>query len=337
MKILVIRFSSIGDIVLTTPVVRAIRQQTGAQVHYLTKKHYAGILSENPYIDKLHLLEPDDSNFKQLVADIKAEGYDHIVDLHKNLRTLKLRYYLPMARYHSFDKLTLERFLFVRFKRPMPQIHIVDRYLQAVRPLGVVADKGGLDYFIPPKDEVELDWLPEPFREKYVAYVIGGQHATKKLPFERMVQLCDQIQHPIVLLGGPEDAAEGERLAAFFNREQGDPSYAEGLRQLGKDKLVFNACGKFNLNQSASLIRQSYAVFSHDTGLMHVAAAFKKQVFAIFGSTSSKLGFYPYRTKFVLFENNRLSCRPCSTQGLAACPKGHFKCMRELEFDFWLP
>lgn len=334
-KILIIRFSSIGDIVLTTPVIRTLKTQLDdVEVHYCTKKGYKSILQENPYIDKLYLL---DGELSELVDKLKQENYDYVIDLHKNLRTMIIKRKLGVKSY-AFDKLNWQKWLYVNFKMDvMPNQHIVDRYMETVKPLGVKSDALGLDYFIPEKDEVELNWLPDVFENKYVVYGIGGQHATKKLPFEKMVELCDKIQQPILLLGGPEDKEDGEKLVEFFNQDKGDPSFNEGLDKLKKNKFIFNGCGKFNINQSASLIRQSYAVFTHDTGVMHIAAAFKKQIFSIWGNTTPQLGFYPYRTKFTIFENNTLKCRPCSKIGHKKCPKGHFKCMTEQVFDFYLP
>ncbi|GAA4831504.1 glycosyltransferase family 9 protein [Algivirga pacifica] len=333
-KILILRFSSIGDIVLTTPVVRALKTQLEAEVHYVTKASYKGLLEHNPYIDKVHCLE---GSLNTLVKALKEEHFDYIIDLHHNLRTRIIKWRLDVRSF-SFDKINLEKWLYVNLKVDrMPNVHIVDRYMDTAAPLGIKADNLGLDYFIPEKDEVEMEWLPEAFREKFVVYGIGGQHNTKKLPLDKMIELCDKIHHPIVLLGGPEDKETGDELMDFFSPEKGDPSFNEGLEKLKKNKLIFNGCGKFNLNQSASLIKQSYAVFTHDTGVMHIAAAFKKRIFSIWGNTTPKLGMYPYRTQFTIFERNDLSCRPCSKIGYDKCPKGHFKCMKEQEFDFYLP
>lgn len=335
MKILILRFSSIGDIVLTTPVVRTLKTQlSGVTLHYATKAQYAGLLSANPYIDQVHLLH---DSLGDLIGRLKAEKFDIVIDLHHNLRTRRIRWALG-TRSHAFDKLNVEKWLYVNLKiNRMPNVHIVDRYMATVAPLGVQMDEGGLDYFIPEKDEVELDWLPETHRRQYVAFAIGGQHATKQLPVERMIELCDRINKPVILLGGPEDRANGEKIEAFFRQRSENSGYEEGLRELNKKTVIFNGCGKFNLHQSASLVRQAYVVFTHDTGLMHIAAAFGKRVYSIWGNTTPLLGMYPYRTPFTVLENNRLSCRPCSKIGYDRCPKGHFKCMKEIVFDFYLP
>lgn len=334
-KILIMRFSSIGDIVLTTPVIRNLKQQLPeTEVHYCTKKAYASILTENPFIDKLHLLE---DHIGTLIDQLRAEKFDFVVDLHNNLRSHRIRKTLGVNG-NGFKKLNKEKWLLVNLKIDrLPNRHIVDRYMDTVAGLGVKNLSQKLDYFIPDKDEVENDWLPEAFRKEYYAVVIGAKFATKRLPVERLIELCDRINKPIVLLGGPEDRETGEEIEAFFVRPKGNEKTEEKLMDLNKKAIVFNACGKFNLNQSACLIRDSKAVFTHDTGLMHIAAAFEKQVFSIWGNTVPKFGMYPYGTRFSVFENNNLKCRPCSKIGFSKCPKGHFKCMKEVVFDFYLP
>ena len=335
MKILVIRFSSIGDIVLTTPVVRVLKTQLeNVQVHYATKIQFKSIFEENPYIDKVHFLNKDLAGF---IRELRSEKFDFIVDLHNNLRTRIIKTAL-LTKATGFDKLNIEKWLLVNFKiNKLPNVHIVDRYLKAVDVLGVKNDSLGLDYFIPEKDVVPLEWIPKTHQNGYVAYAIGAQHATKKLPLERMIELCDKINRPIVLLGGKEDAAVGEQICAFFEKTTSSSEYEAGLKELNKKSIIYNACGKYNLNQSASLVKQAKYVFTHDTGLMHIAAAFKKEIFSIWGNTIPEFGMYPYRTKFTVLENNKLNCRPCSKIGHHACPKKHFKCMREIVFDFYLP
>jgi len=314
-KFLILRFSSIGDIVLTTPVVRCLKQQyPEAEVHYFTKIQYRTLLEENPYIDRAWYL---DGNLGELIPQLRREKFSYIIDLHNNLRTLRIKLALGVRSY-SFPKLNTQKWLLTNLKfNVMPLVHIVDRYMATVAPLGVTNDDRGLDYFVPYRDEVERDWLPTTHRAGFVAYAIGGQHATKRLPVARMIELCGKINYPTILLGGEEDFEAGEEVRLALG-----------------DALIFNACGKCNLNQSASLVRQSEFVFAHDTGLMHVAAAFKKKVYSIWGNTTPLFGMYPYQTPYVVLENNNLTCRPCSKIGYAKCPKGHFKCMKELSFNF---
>ncbi|AKD03336.1 glycosyltransferase family 9 protein [Pontibacter korlensis] len=316
-KILILRFSSIGDIVLTTPVIRCIKQQVpGAEVHYCTKKAFHSIVANNPHVDKVHVLG---DSLRELVRVLKAENFDYVVDLHNNLRTriIKARLGKPSR---SFNKLNYEKWLMVNFKRNrLPDVHIVQRYLDAAAALGVKDDGGGLDYFIPGQDQVDVNTLPVGFQNGYAAFAIGAQHFTKRLPTPRIIELCERLQQPVILLGGKEDAATGEEIAAHF---------AENPQAT----IIYNACGKYNLNGSASLVKQAEKVVSHDTGLMHIAAAFRKDIISVWGNTIPEFGMYPFRTKYKVLEVHGLSCRPCSKIGYSKCPKGHFKCMWDIPF-----
>jgi ADP-heptose:LPS heptosyltransferase len=321
-KILILRFSSIGDIVLTTPVIRCIKQQVpGAEVHYCTKQGFRSILENNPYVDKLHLLG---DNLKELVQQLKAENFDYVVDLHNNLRTRIINARLGKPS-KSFNKLNYEKWLMVNFKiNRLPNVHIVQRYLDAAAALGIKDDGAGLDYFIPANEEVDLQTLPQPFQQGYAAFAIGAQHYTKRLPTERIIELCDKLQQPVILLGGKEDAATGDEITSYFqNRTTKNETRT----------TILNACGKYSLNGSASLVRQAAKVVSHDTGLMHIAAAFRKDIISVWGNTIPEFGMYPFRTKYKVLEVNGLSCRPCSKIGYSKCPKGHFKCMRDIDFS----
>lgn len=334
-RILILRFSSIGDIVLTTPVIRCLKQQLNATIHFATKKQYRFLVADNPYIDHFHLLE---GSHKDYVKQLKKEQFDYIIDLHSNTRTRLIKWALK-GKSFTFNKLNWQKLLLVKLHiNKLPKTHIVDRYIETVIPLGIENDEKGLDYFIPHKDEVEPHWLPEPYQNDFVAFAIGGQHATKQLPINKIIELCDRINRPIILLGGKADLKLGDEVANFFSSDATSNSTEDTLRnELNKRTIVFNGCGKFNLNQSASIVKQASYVFTHDTGMMHIAAAFKKDVFSIWGNTVPEFGMYPYQTRFTIFEVPNLSCRPCSKIGFKKCPKGHFKCMNNQKFDFYLP
>lgn len=317
-KVLIIRFSSIGDIVLTTPVIRCIKKQLpGAEVHYLTKFGFRGILASNPYVDKLHLLK---DKLDDLLPQLVQEEFDYIVDLHHNVRTLKVKQALKKSEAFSFNKLNFKKWLLTAFKvNLLPEVHIVDRYMETVRRLGIINDGLGLDYFIPEEDVVPDNDIPMSHAYGYIGIVIGAALSTKKLPIEKLKELCSKIEFPIMLLGGPEDKAAGDEIAAI-----------DTIR-------IYNSCGKFTLNESADLVRRSKMIISHDTGLMHIAAAFKKQIISIWGNTVPQFGMGPYYGLATqpndVFEVNGLWCRPCSKIGYAKCPLGHFKCMNKQDIE----
>ena len=311
MKFLIIRFSSIGDIVLTTPVIRCLRKKyPGAEIYFLTKKRFAGIVESNPYINQVFSLKND---IKETIDSLEEEKFDYVIDLHNNLRTFRIRKALKGVPFYSFNKLNTRKWIYTNFKiNLMPAKHIVDRYLKTVEKLGVVNDGLGLDYFIPEKDKVKDSDIPFSHSQGYLAIVIGAAHFTKKLPVDKLKKLCEEIKYPIILLGGNEDFYHGLDIS------QVDPV------------KIYNACGKFSLNESADIIRKSNMVISHDTGLMHIAAAFKKNILSVWGNTVPSFGMYPYNTSYEVFQVNKLWCRPCSKIGFDKCPLGHFKCMREI-------
>jgi ADP-heptose:LPS heptosyltransferase len=323
MKVLIIRFSSIGDIVLTTPIIRCIKQQKfNVEIHYLTKKVFEPILRANPYVTKVHLME---DNLSQVIKHLKEIGFDYVVDLHKNIRTARVKKELRVKSF-SFDKLNVQKWIYVNLKvNLMPDRSIVERYFEALKPIGVHNDGQGLDYFIPEEDKTEHKDIPMSHWAGYVGFVIGGSFATKKLPIDQWKEICQRTPIPIILLGGQEDRDEADEIAAI------DPI------------KIYNSCGKFNINESADLVKNAKLIVSNDTGLMHVAAAYKKPIVSLWGNTTPEMGMFPYygfnnlKTNVsldsLLIENKKLSCRPCSKIGYNTCPKKHFKCMNMLKFN----
>lgn len=321
-KILVIRFSSIGDIVLASPVFRCIKKKLpDAQIHFVTKKSFQLVTASNPYIDQFFYL---DNNLPSLIEELKKEEYDCVIDLHKNFRSYKIKKALKKKSY-TIRKLSVEKFLLTKLNiNVMPGIHITQRSLDTVAPLGIKDDGLGLDYFIPQKDVVPETEIPHSHLAGFIAVVIGASFNTKKLPIHKLQELCKKITFPIILLGGKEDAAAGEAIASIDNIK------------------VYNACGKFNLNESADLIRQSTLVISHDTGLQYIACAFKKPVIALWGATTPALDVEPYYGKVFMdaqqepiYENIylHLGCQPCSKYGSVTCPLEHFNCMEKQDIN----
>ena len=317
-KILIIRFSSIGDIVLTTPVIRCLKEQLPeVEIQYLTKKQYLPILQSNPYIKKIHLFK---NNFQELIPKLKTEQFDHIIDLHKNFRSHYIRFRLGRPA-TSFPKLNLQKWMITTFHIDhLPRIHIVDRYFRAVEKFGVNNDGKGLDYFLLDSERVEI---PQDFPDlspHYIAIAIGAKHLTKLFPVHKVAALCDQLPLPVILLGGKEDMARGEAIRGQSSAR------------------VVNACGLLPLNGSASVIAQATAVITNDTGLMHIASALKKPVVSIWGNTIPAFGMYPYLPEGLkhlstIIEVPELRCRPCSKLGYRECPKGHFDCMEKIDLE----
>lgn len=312
-KILIIRFSSIGDIILCSPIFRTIKTQLGAEVHWLTKKKFKFIHEFNPYIDKIH---PLDDNFTELATELKKENYDLVVDLHKNLRSLRFIRRIK-APHLSFNKINIQKWLLVNFqfdsiKEPR---HLVNRYFHSLMKIGIENDNLGLEYHYGQK-------TVNPIQEKkYIVYGIGGTYNTKKMPPEQIVYHFGNLPCTLVLLGGKTEV----EAAAFIKDHLGDNCIN-----------MVNIC---NLHTSAKIIEDSIFVISHDTATMHIAAAFKKPILSIWGATSPSLGMDPYLPeemthKSIFLENKSLKCHPCSKLGSENCPKGHFKCLNDLPGDY---
>lgn len=301
MKVLVIRLSAIGDIVLTSVVLRCIKtQRADCSLHYLTKPAHAHLLAHCPYVDKVHLF---DGSLRSTLSNLRKEHFDYVLDLHNNLRSAFWRIGLGC---HSsvLRKRDATKWLLTAFHLPVQVSHVAMRYLAAAAPLGVTDDGHGLQFFLPPK--------PSPFsipNQPYVALVFGAQHFTKRIPPEGVRQICLHLSMPVVLLGDKGDAA----IIAQAGLEWPDN--------------VDNRCGLTTFEQSARLVAHASAVITSDTGLMHVAAAFGRPVVAVWGSTAPQLGFEPFRTEHVSVQVPDLRCRPCSKLGHDRCPRGHFKCM----------
>lgn len=282
-----------------------------AEVHYLTKKRNADLLIANPYIDKIQLL---DDSLTETITRLKAEKYDFIIDLHHNLRSLRVKVGLQTKSF-SFDKLNINKFLLTNFKiKIMPDGHIVDRNMATLQHFNITNDGKGLDHFIPPTDEIVMDELPEKYRNGYIALVLAGTYATKKVPVEKYRSLISEGNYPFILLGGKN---EHEHASDILEWNTGN---------------VLDFTGKLRINQSASLVKNARLVISNDTGLMHIAAAYHKKILSMWGNTVPEFGMSPYMPGegSEIMEIKDLTCRPCSKLGYKECPKKHFRCMNDL-------
>lgn len=320
MKFLLIRFSSIGDIVLTTPVIRCLKKQVpDAEVHFLTKQSFLPVVQHNPYIDKLKVLA---QSWELMIEELQVEKYDYIIDLHHNVKTLRLKKALNVKSY-SFYKLNIQKYIYTSLKiNVLPKVHIVDRYLDTLKAFDVKNDGAGLDYFIASSEETTKRDIPASHYAGYIACVIGAAHGTKRWPVHKWKEFCERMDHPLILLGGKEDMANGNEIASV------DPV------------KVYNACGRFSINESADLVKKAKLVITNDTGLMHIAAAWKRPIISLWGNTVPSFGMYPYygdnflsnqkKQPYAILQVNKLWCRPCSKIGYKKCPLGHFKCMENI-------
>ncbi|MEL6194227.1 MAG: glycosyltransferase family 9 protein [Bacteroidota bacterium] len=310
-KVLFIRFSSIGDIVLTSPVVRSLAtEEPETSIHYLTKPAFASILQTNPHISKVHTLKP---KLIDSIQELKGEKFDLILDLHHNLRTSIVKTFLGVKSY-SFPKGNWEKYQMVKWKkRDIALPHVVDRYAEVLKPVGVSLDEKGLDFFVSQEEkEKAQDFLQENgflAHESFVAIVIGAKHVTKRWPNAQIIKLIKEIQQPVILIGGKGEMKDAEEILNAV------------------DGPILSAVGRTNLQVSAALLEKAQVVVTPDTGMMHIAAALQKPIVSIWGNTVPEFGMFPYKTQHEFLEVKNLECRPCSKIGFDRCPKGHFRCM----------
>jgi ADP-heptose:LPS heptosyltransferase len=296
--------------VLTTPVVRCLKKQLGAEIHYLCKENFKSIMETNPNVDVVWSFKKDIS---EVLKQLKSEKFDFILDLHHNLRTFRLKAGLRRPS-KSYPKINLEKWLMVNFKwNRLPDTHVVDRYFEVASPLGIENDGKGLDYFLP--DDIEQTDNESKIVD-FLCVNIGAAHFTKQMPTETAIKICNKSPIPVVLIGGK---AEEEKADIIRKAVEG---------------IVMNKCGRLSLHESAYWIKNCQLLITADTGMMHIGAAFKKPMMVLWGNTIQSFGMSSYygndENQATHFEVEGLSCRPCSKIGFDACPKGHFKCMNDI-------
>ncbi|NNE14259.1 MAG: glycosyltransferase family 9 protein [Saprospiraceae bacterium] len=311
-KVLIIRFNSIGDLVLTTPVIDAL-YDNDFEIHYLVKEVFSSILIPNPKVKKVWTL---DDNLSAVVKDLKKQNFNFVIDLHNNFRSKKVASALKVKKY-TFYKPRIKYWLMTKLGiKSKSEGHIVDRFLKVISPIIKTIEKPKVSFhFSNELNSSDLKKLPEAF----VAVVVGTAFKTKTIPVEKLINVIDQIDSKFVLIGGPDDVELGKTIENQVT------------------KPLTNLVGQLSINDSARVIEKSDLVLTGDTGMMHISAAMDKKIVAVFGSTHPVLGYSPYsnddQNRSAIIQNESLNCRPCTKQGRHSCPKGHFKCMRELSID----
>ncbi len=343
-KTLLLRLSSIGDIVLSTPLVRNLRKTfPEMQVDFLVKSQYAELVRYNPYLSGIIEFDPG-GGLRELSGvgrRIRDERYDLVIDLHGNIRSVYLRSFCHADRVLKIDKRKFARWMLVRFKKNFYNgiVSVADRYFEPLAELGVGNDGEGLDVFVP-ESIIRDVWVrlnEYGFREskRIIGFCPAAKHATKIWPKERFVELgrllVEERQARIVVFGSKDDEAHCSEIAgsiqaslrsSLVNRRQG--------RNRKEWELATSLAGRCSVLETAAVMDYCAAVVTNDTGLMHIAAARKRPVVAVFGSTVEDFGFFPYGTRSVVMERRGLYCRPCTHIGLPKCPKSHFRCMKEI-------
>lgn len=307
-KVLIVRLSSLGDILLITPLIRSIKKEnTLTEIHFLLRSEYKDSLVHNPYISKLITLSrAEDASAAK--STLSQNNYDLIIDLQNNFRSRNLISDFSCAKVY-FKKYSLQKLLLVKFKinlmknaQPIPE-----RYAAPVP--GFKLDDEGLDLFTQNNPDGSLK-----DKQNLIGFCPGSRHFTKMWPLEyytKLGKILIERGFEIVLFGGKDDQNICKEISSNVSN-------------------CVNLCNNNDLLQTAADIKKCKAVVSNDSGLMHVSCALNVPVIAIFGSTVKEFGFTPYRCKNLVLENKSLTCRPCSHIGRNHCPRRHFKCMKEI-------
>lgn len=332
LKILIIRLSSMGDVILSSVLPLQIKKKyPNSEIHFVVDKHFAEVYKYNPRIDKL--IEYDKSATLKEIVDLKNElknnldtgFYDIVIDLQRNLRSKIFRSGLSKS-YLYVHKLRLHKLSLVYAKKSLLKqiIPIPDLYINTAQSLGIDNENAHLELWFP---EEESNIYPPLLKNEYdesqsedivISIAPGAFHKTKRLPEEKFVELINKLinqrKFKINIIGGIKDKKVTDFIKSKINGEINDFSESKSILK------------------TAEVIDKSDLVISNDTGIMHIAAARKVPVIAIFGSTVKEFGFIPYQTKFKIIEKE-LPCRPCTHIGREECPKYHFNCMNLIEVD----
>ena len=320
LRVLCVRFSSIGDVLLTTPLVRALhRRHPDAELYFVTKRAMAPLVMENPHLTQVVALEPGE-RITDLARRLRAVGPTHGLDLHGSLRSAALRLLVPSA-WSGYSKRKLARTALISAKINIYGKHVpvAERYFEAARGLDVQPDGGPPEFFLAPAARERVArWLAEPGggglggldQQPFAALAPGAAHATKRWPIRHWRDLAErlrQLGYGLVALGGPAD----RELAG----------------ELGP--TVVNAAGEFTLQETGACLARAAVLVSGDTGVMHMATGVGTRVVALFGPTVEPFGFFPYASRAVVLERD-LTCRPCSAMGTERCPLGHHRCLEDI-------
>ena len=308
-NLLIIRLSSLGDILLASPLVRSIKKKyPEIKIDFILKEEYKEVLTFNPYIFRVLEYSTNRYEKKLFLSRLDRNKYDMVVDLQNNFRSAEIKKIIN-APSVKFNKSTIDKFLLVKFKINMlkkaPQIAV--RYAETLDQFQL--DGEGLDLFLP------SDIKPELFEEKIlIGFAPGSRHFTKMWPKDNFIELGNKLNgegFKIVLFGGESD------IQSCYEISRKIPD-------------SINLCSSNNLYKTAVNMKKCSAIVCNDSGLMHVSSALNIPVLAFFGSTVKEFGFTPYNCRNIVYENTELGCRPCTHIGRDKCPQKHFKCMLEL-------
>jgi len=315
-KILIVQTAFIGDVILVTPLIRETKKLfPDAEVSVLVQKSNISILKYNPWIEKVIGMEKskfDLFNFFKTLSTLRKVKFDLAITPHRSLRTLLLLYLSGIKRRHGFNQDNKKVLLTDKFKHPKG-VHKAEKNLELLSPF----TKGRLDWhselFYSDEELVKAKDVLNP--ERNIAIAPGSVWNTKRWPEEYFVSLCSKLSDDgwnLIFIGSNGEKELSERI----------------IKNAGIEAT--NSCGQFSITGSAALLSLCDGLICNDSGALHIGNAVKTPVFAFFGPTVKRYGYYPFGANDILFEVD-LDCRPCGMHGHNKCPLGHHNCMKEIK------
>jgi heptosyltransferase-2 len=330
-RTLIVRLSSIGDIVLSSPLLRALhRQLPNSRIDYVVKSEFADLIRHNPHISQVIEFPAGGglSDLQSLRSRIHAAKYDLIVDIHGSLRSRYLCFGAP--RLVRVRKRKFARFLLVHFKWNLYSLlggapNVTDRYLETTQEFGIHDDGAGPELFLTESAISSALHILAASGIRAGQTTIGicpsARHANKMWLKERFAEVAGALSReydaPILLFGSEGDTIVCKEVELLT------------LSAVQESRVV-NLAGRTSLLQAAALMDHCSIIITNDSGLMHIASARKRKAVAIFGPTVREFGFFPPVREAAVIQNTSLSCRPCTHIGLEKCPRGHFRCMKDI-------
>lgn len=328
-KILVFRLSSIGDIVLTTALLRCLRNTfPDAQIDFVVKKQFADILRCVPFVSNVIELDSK-KGFSELLAirnHLKNEQYDVALDIHKNWRSLFVCNTIGAKQVFWFNKHVFRRWVLTTFHKDIyKEVRPVYlRFIDAAKQIGVAPDGKYTELFVPEQLGKSMkDIFAQAnisFEKRIIALCPGASFSNKQWQVEKFQQLAKRVvldfDAQVILLGGKKESEMCETIA----NESGAVSFA----------------GKFDLSQSIAALSMVSLTVANDTGMLHVSEALGVPVVGIYGPTARQFGYFPILPQSKVAQVDNLPCRPCTKMGMNHCPKKHFSCMNDISVEMVL-
>lgn len=325
-RILCVRFSAMGDIILTSHMIRLLKQRfPDAAIDFLVKKKYASLIQYNPNIHQKFVFDTEKgfSDILRLIRQIRKQHYDAVIDLQRNFRSVVVSFFSGAQWKFKYRPKRWERFWLVHFHRdiyrevkPVPL-----RYLETLSPWDIKDDEKGIELFVKASARNSVEKILEKAcmkkNEEIVLLAPGAGRNTKRWPAERYGEVGDYFNNRgkrVILVGGKMDRSCADEVSESMKTSS------------------LNFAGQFSLMETAALIKKAIILVTNDTGLMHMGIALNRKVISIFGPTTHHLGFMPFRGRSIVVEKS-MPCRPCSYHGTEKCPQGHFRCMLDIHSE----